>query len=104
MARSIEYDAKGSAWAHYDGDGRLDLFVANLDAPSRLYHNEGQGIFRDVAHGLGVAGPTHRRSFACWFWDYDTYRDRRGESHATSVAVDEAASNNARELTISMVS
>ena len=63
--------AKGSAWGDYDGDGRLDLFVSNLDAPSRLYHNVGNGTFRDVASEMGVAGPRHNRSFACWFWDFD---------------------------------
>ena len=66
-----DHIAKGSAWGDYDGDGRLDLFVSNLDGPCRLYHNEGQGRFRDVARELGVAGPAHNRSFACWFWDYD---------------------------------
>ena len=63
--------AKGSAWGDYDGDGRLDLFVSNLDASCRLYHNEGNGTFRDVARQMGVAGPRHNRSFACWFWDFD---------------------------------
>src|SRR5262249_6262612 len=47
----------------------LDLFVANRNAPCRLYHNEGNGKFRDVARKLNIAGPT--RAFACWFWDYD---------------------------------
>jgi hypothetical protein len=61
--------AKGSAWGDYDGDGRLDLFVSNMNAPCRLYHNEGNGTFRDVAPELGVTGPAH--AFACWFWDYD---------------------------------
>ena len=61
--------AKGSAWGDYDDDGRLDLFVSNMDRPCRLYHNEGDGTFRDVAPELGVAGPPH--GFACWFWDYD---------------------------------
>jgi hypothetical protein len=63
--------AKGSAWGDYDGDGRLDLFVSYLDRPSRLYHNEGTGKFRDVAREKGVAGPSHFSSFSCWFWDYD---------------------------------
>jgi hypothetical protein len=61
--------AKGSAWGDYDGDGLLDLFVSNRHAPCRLYHNEGNGKFRDVASELNVEGPG--RAFACWFWDYD---------------------------------
>jgi hypothetical protein len=63
--------AKGAAWGDYDGDGRLDLFVSNIDAPCRLYHNEGDESFRDVATLAGVAGPPHHRSFSCWFWDFD---------------------------------
>jgi hypothetical protein len=61
--------AKGSAWGDYDGDGRLDLFVSNMGQPCRLYHNEGNNTFRDVAPQLGVTGTD--LSFACWFWDYD---------------------------------
>jgi FG-GAP-like repeat/ASPIC and UnbV len=61
--------AKGSAWGDYDGDGRIDLFVSNMGQKCRLYHNEGEGKFRDVAPELGVTGPDF--SFACWFWDYD---------------------------------
>jgi hypothetical protein len=65
-----EQCAKGSAWGDYDGDGRLDLYIANITGPSsRLYHNEGNGIFREVALELGVTGPD--RAFAVWFWDYN---------------------------------
>ncbi|MEK6260399.1 MAG: FG-GAP-like repeat-containing protein, partial [Planctomycetota bacterium] len=49
-----EQCSKGSAWGDYDGDGRLDLFVSNINAPCRLYHNEGNGTFRDVARELGL--------------------------------------------------
>ncbi len=61
--------AKGSSWGDFDGDGRIDLFVSNMTSPCRLYHNEGDGKFRDVAPELGVTGAD--RSFACWFWDFD---------------------------------
>ncbi len=33
----------------YDGDGWLDLFVANDTQPNRLYRNNGNGTFEDVA-------------------------------------------------------
>jgi hypothetical protein len=61
--------ARGAAWGDYDDDGRLDLYVTNRDGPGRLYHNEGDGTFRDVAPSLDVVGPAG--GSACWFWDYD---------------------------------
>ncbi len=60
--------AKGSAWGDYDEDGRLDLFVSNQDSPCRLYHNQGDGTFVDLAPSLDVTGAD---GFACWFWDFD---------------------------------
>ena len=61
--------AKGAVWGDYDNDGRLDLFVSNMEGPARLYHNRGDGKFVDVAPDLGVVGPPH--GFTCMFWDYD---------------------------------
>jgi FG-GAP-like repeat/ASPIC and UnbV len=63
--------AKGSTWGDYDGDGRLDLFVSNLGEPCRLYHNQGDGTFLDMAEDLGVSGAPDAHSFSCWFWDFD---------------------------------
>jgi hypothetical protein len=60
---------KGAAWGDYDGDGRLDLFVSNMGQDCRLYHNDGNGKFRDVAPELGTTGD--QAGFACWFWDFD---------------------------------
>jgi hypothetical protein len=40
-----------------------------MNALCRLYHQQEDGTFRDVAPDLGVTGPPH--GFACWFWDYD---------------------------------
>lgn len=64
-----EQCSKGAAWGDYDNDGRLDLFVSNMNAPCRFYHQEQDGTFRDVAAELGVVGPAH--AFSCWFFDYD---------------------------------
>ncbi len=45
----------GVAMFDYDGDGRIDLFVANDTQPNRLFRNRGNGTFVDVAIGAGVA-------------------------------------------------
>ena len=49
-------------WFDYDNDGKLDLLIARFGTPI-LYHNEGNGKFKDVtAHlGLNKFGNTHRR-------------------------------------------
>ncbi len=48
-----------AAWADYDNDGRLDLFVGYESAaddphPSLLFHNNGDGTFTEVGHALGL--------------------------------------------------
>jgi hypothetical protein len=53
------YDASskglGVAMLDFDNDGKMDLFVANDTQPNRLYKNNGNGTFTDVAMGAGVA-------------------------------------------------
>jgi hypothetical protein len=45
----------GVAMFDYEGDGWMDLFVANDTEPNRLYRNRGNGTFEDVAVSAGVA-------------------------------------------------
>jgi len=47
--------ALGIALLDYDNDGWLDLFVANDTEPNKLYHNNHNGTFADVAVGAGIA-------------------------------------------------
>lgn len=43
--------------------------MSNLNGNNRLYHNNGDGTFTDVAEKLGVTGP--QASFPAWFWDFN---------------------------------
>jgi enediyne biosynthesis protein E4 len=45
----------GIALIDFDGDGKLDLFVANDTQPNKLYRNSGKGTFTDVGMTAGVA-------------------------------------------------
>ena len=52
--------------------------------PNRLYRNDGDGTFVDVAPELGVAGP--RDGFACWWFDFDN--DGQLDLFATDYSAD----------------
>ena len=63
------HHAKAACWGDIDGDGFPDLYISNFQAENRLYRNNADGTFTDVAQRLGVTTP--RRSFPLWFWDFD---------------------------------
>lgn len=63
---------EGAAWADYDNDGYLDIYVANygtwerkpekeeyFSEPNFLYRNNGDGTFTDVTKKAGVTGVTN---------------------------------------------
>jgi imidazolonepropionase-like amidohydrolase len=57
-----------NAFADYDQDGDVDLYVGFNGAPNRLYRND-RGVFTDVGSSAGVADARATRS-AAWA-DYD---------------------------------
>lgn len=64
----------GIAIGDYDGDGKLDVFVGNDTQPNFLFHNEGNGRFREVGLQAGVAYNEDGRpvsSMGVDFRDYD---------------------------------
>jgi tetratricopeptide (TPR) repeat protein len=60
---------KGVVAADYDHDGYVDFYVTNYLGENRLYRNNHDNTFTDVAAQAGVLGTG--RSFAAWFFDYD---------------------------------
>lgn len=61
--------AKGVIAGDFDNDDYPDLYVSNLGSTNRLYRNNGNGTFSDVARKMNVHGPVS--SFPVWFWDFD---------------------------------
>jgi hypothetical protein len=61
--------AKGVIWGDYNDDRYPDIYVSNLESENRLFRNNGDGTFTDVAREAGVADVLV--SFPTWFWDFD---------------------------------
>jgi hypothetical protein len=61
-----------AAFGDFDNDGRLDLYVATTGR-AVLLHNEGGGVFRDVATATGVvdSGAAGAEVAKALFWDLD---------------------------------
>src|ERR1044071_8753672 len=70
-------DWRGCAWADYDNDGNLDLFVTSTDAKgfpaeNELFRNNGNGTFSKMtASSAGGIVPVAGGSEGCIWADYD---------------------------------
>ncbi|HLE83428.1 MAG TPA: CRTAC1 family protein [Thermoanaerobaculia bacterium] len=69
------FPSQTAAFADYDGDGDLDLYVGNEAAaegaayPSQLFRNRGDGTFEEVAAAAGVTNDRYAKGVA--WGDYD---------------------------------
>jgi hypothetical protein len=98
--------ANGTNWGDYDGDRFPDLYVSTgfsnpikvLDdgSPNRLFRNNRDGTFTNVAPELGVTEPA--AGFPTWFWDYDNDGNLDIYASCSSGPVAILVSNNPRDL------
>ena len=68
--RSLE-----AIWSDLDGDGWLDLYVANDVSDNVLYRNLGNGSFMDLSHPARVADYRGAMGMAVGDWDGDQDQD-----------------------------
>ena len=68
------WPSEGAGWGDYDKDGYLDLYLANYEmpgedlgigTPDKLYHNNGDGTFTDVAPDLDLDPETFFGDHLC---------------------------------------
>jgi hypothetical protein len=78
----LETTGNGVAIFDYDGDGRNDIFIANgtrlhsqAPSPPQLYHNEGNGHFRDVAEAAGLTATGWGQGVCVGDFDNDGHPD-----------------------------
>jgi hypothetical protein len=48
------FQTLSGAWADFDNDGYLDLFLGHENSPNQLFHNNGDGTFTDVSRRAGI--------------------------------------------------
>src|SRR5260370_22570996 len=68
------YDGLGVIASDFDEDGLVDIFVANDSTPNFLYHNNGDGTFKDIGFSSGTAvneNGSEQGSMGVTLGDYD---------------------------------
>jgi hypothetical protein len=64
-------NSNAAAWADYDNDGWLDLFVCCERQPNRLFRNLGSGAFQNVTAEAGIVTGGDTMDKGCTWIDYD---------------------------------
>jgi hypothetical protein len=87
MSNIVEATGSGCAFFDYNGDGHLDIYVVNgcyldeindrahsgIRSTNHLYHNNGDGTFKNVTDTAGVGDPGY--GMGCVVGDYDNDGD-----------------------------
>lgn len=72
---SADHRTHSAAWADFDNDGWLDVFVAHEETPSQLFRNRGNGSFEDVTRRAGVGRTAFSKGSTWGDYDNDGFAD-----------------------------
>ncbi len=72
---SALYRTHSAAWADFDNDGWVDVFVGHEEAPSSLFRNMKNGTFVEVGKAAGVARTAFTKAATWGDYDNDGYPD-----------------------------
>jgi VCBS repeat protein/ASPIC/UnbV protein len=64
-----------AAWADFDNDGLVDLYIGHEHDPSQLFRNKGDGTFDDVSRSAGMDKVAFTKGAAWGDYDNDGYPD-----------------------------
>lgn len=68
-------NTRDAAFGDFDEDGDIDLLVVNENAPNRLYSNQRQSVFKEIAAQSGLTGSGGSSSVSVADYDNDGYLD-----------------------------
>jgi len=63
------------AWADFDNDGLLDVFIGHEAGINQLFRNKGNGAFEDVSRAAGVSVMSFTKGAVWGDYDNDGYQD-----------------------------
>jgi len=63
------------AWADFDNDGWLDVYIGHEISPSQLFRNKGDGTFEDVTAKAGVGHVSFTKGVVAGDYDNDGWPD-----------------------------
>jgi len=81
---NINGPAYGSAWADYDNDGDVDLYVSLLNQPNQLYQNQGDGTFFEMSSFAGVNDNGPSKGVTWSDYNNDSYVDLFVSNYGTA--------------------